>query len=157
MRLSGLAFRGLTSRPLRTTLTVIGVAVGVAIVAATLIANQASGEAIERAAQELIGRAAFRVRAFDPAGFTPRAVATIRRIPGVRAAAAVGERRMTLSTPPGPDESVFGLLAVALDPDVEPAIRDPHLVAGSAARHRRPDRRAAQRRLGVRPRSHVGR
>ena len=132
MRLSGLAFRGLTSRPLRTTLTVIGVAVGVAIVAATLIANQASGEAIERAAQELVGRAAFRVRAFDPAGFTPRAVATIRRIPGVRAAAAVGERRMTLSTPPGPDESVFGLLAVALDPDVEPAIRDPHLLAGSA-------------------------
>ena len=73
----------------------------------------------------------FRVRAFDPAGFTPRAVAAMRRIPGVRAAAAVGERRMTLSTPPGPDESVFGLLAVALDPDVEPAIRDPHLVAGS--------------------------
>ena len=131
MRLSGLASRSLASRPLRTTLTVIGVAVGVAIVVATLIANQASGEAIERAAQELVGRAAFRVRAFDPAGFTPRAVAAIRRIPGVRAAAAVGERRMTLSTPPGPDESVFGLLAVALDPDVEPAIRDPHLVAGS--------------------------
>ncbi len=131
MRLSALAVRSLTSRPLRTTLTVVGVAVGVAIVAATLIANQASAEAIQRAAQELLGGAAFRVRAFDPAGFTPRAVAAIRRIPGVSAAAAVGERRMTLTTPPGPDEQVFGLLAIAIDPEVEPAIREPHLLAGA--------------------------
>lgn len=130
MRLASLAWRGVAARPLRSALTVASIAVGVAVVTATLIANQASTDAVRRAAQELLGDAAIRVRAFDPAGFTPRAVTTLRRLPGVTAAAPVGERRLTVATLPGPDEQVFTLTAVTVDPAVEPAVRDPHVVEG---------------------------
>ncbi|HET9879621.1 MAG TPA: FtsX-like permease family protein [Candidatus Limnocylindria bacterium] len=131
MRLASLAWRGVVARPLRSALTVAGIAVGVAVVTATLIANQAATDAVRRASQELLGNASLRVRAFDPAGFTPRGVTTLRRIPGVTAAAPVGERRLTITTPPGPDEQVFSLLALGVDPELEPAVRDPRLVAGS--------------------------
>ncbi len=131
MRFASLAWRGVAARPLRSALTVISIAVGVAVVAATLIANQAAGDAVRRAAQELLGNATIRVRAFDSAGFTPRAVNALRRVPGVTTAAPVGERRLTLSTPPGPEEQVFGLVAIAVDPTLEAEVRDPHLVAGT--------------------------
>lgn len=130
MRLASLAWRGVAARPLRSALTVASIAVGVAVVTATLVANQASTDAVRRAAQELLGEASVRVRAFDPAGFTPRAVTTLRELPGVTAAAPVGERRLTVATPPGPDEQVFTLTAIAVDPVVEPDVRDPHVVAG---------------------------
>src|SRR5579859_3483054 len=112
MRLSALAWRGLVARPLRTTLTVLGVALGVAIVAATLVANQASTEAVERAARELLGRADLRVRAFSDSGLTPRAVTALRSLPGVSASAAISERQLQMSTLPGPDEQVFDAMLV---------------------------------------------
>ena len=65
MRLGSLAWRSLLARPLRTALTVAGVALGVAIIAAALIAGQAATEAVRRAAQELYGSAQLRVRAFE--------------------------------------------------------------------------------------------
>ena len=60
MRLATLAWRGLTARPLRSALTIIGVALGVALVSGTLLANQAATQAIERAAQEIFGKAELR-------------------------------------------------------------------------------------------------
>ena len=132
MRLAALAWRGLTARRLRTALTVIGVALGVALVAGTLLANQAASEAVQRAAAEIMGRAELRVRAFDPAGFTPRTVSALRRIPGVLEAAAVAERRILISTLPGPDEIVFDpLLAIGVDPADEAAVRTYDLEAGT--------------------------
>ena len=131
MRLAALAWRGLAARRLRTTLTILGVALGVALVAGTLIANQAASETVRRAATELFGKAELRVRAFNPAGFTPRAITALRRIPGVTAAAPVGERRLTVSTLPGPDEHVFNLLVLGVDPGEEAAVRTYALVAGS--------------------------
>src|SRR5438093_1847984 len=131
MRLAALAWRGLAARRLRTTLTVFGIALGVAMVAGTLLANQATTDAVRQAAAELFGRAELRVRAFDPAGFTPRTVGTIlRRIPGVLEAAPVGERRLVVSTPAGPEEEVFNVLALGVDPDVEAAVRTYPLQAG---------------------------
>lgn len=130
MRLSALAWRGLVARPLRTALTAAGIALGVAVVVATLIANQASAEAVERAARELYGNADLRVRAFAPEGFTPRTVAALQRLPGVTAAAPVGERRLTVSTQPGPDEAVFSMLVLGVDPEAEARVRPQDLVAG---------------------------
>lgn len=130
MRLSAIAWRGLVARPLRTALTAAGIALGVAVVVATLIANQASAEAVERAARELYGAADLRVRAFAPEGFTPRTVAALRRLPGVIAAAPVSERRLTVSTEPGPEEAVFTMLVLGVDPEAEALIRPPNLVAG---------------------------
>jgi putative ABC transport system permease protein len=130
MRLATLAWRGLGARPLRTALTAAGVALGVAIVAATLIANQAATETVERAARELFGRSDIRVRAFAEAGLTPRAVTTLASLPGVDAIAPVAEREVTASTVPGPDEKVFSLLLVGVDPVAEAKVRSYDLADG---------------------------
>lgn len=131
MRLSALAWRGLLARPLRSALTILGVALGVGIIAGTLVANQAATETVQRAAQELFGKATVRVRAFSDSGLTPRAVTTLRDLNGVTAAAAVSERRLVMSTLPGANEHVYNLLAIGVDPVDEQAVRQPALVAGS--------------------------
>ena len=130
MRLATLAWRGLSTRRLRSSLTIIGVALGVALVAGTLLANQAASEAVERSAQEILGKAALRVRAFDPAGFSPRAVDQLRRIsPAVNAAAPVAERRLLVPRC-RPDEGIFNLLVLGVDPVDEAAVRTYDLEAG---------------------------
>ena len=130
MRLATIAWRGLSARPVRTCLTVAGVALGVAVVAATLITSRSADQAVQGAAAELLGRAELRVRAFRDDGFTPRAVETLRSLPGVVAAAPVSERRLLVSTAPGPREQVFNLLVLGLEPAAERRIRAPNLEAG---------------------------
>ncbi|MDP9468891.1 MAG: ABC transporter permease, partial [Chloroflexota bacterium] len=140
MRLATLAWRGLTARRLRSTLTILGVALGVALVAGTLLASQAASEAVERAAREILGRAELRVRAFNPTGFTPRAVTILRQIPGVLTAAAVAERRILITTPAGPDELVFApVLALGIDPQDESLVRTYDLEAGALLSTDRPN------------------
>jgi len=90
MRFSAIAWRSLAARPLRTILTALGVALGVAIVGATLTANEASSRALERAAAQVLGSADLRVRAFNDAGFSPRAVTSAD---SVGSATAVGAAR----------------------------------------------------------------
>ena len=132
MRLGAIAWRGLAARPLRPALTVAGVALGVAVIAASLIAGQAATEAVRRAAQELFGTAQLRVRAFSTEGFTPRTVTALRQVPGVLNAAAVSEERgRSVTTAPGPDEKVFTMLLVGVDPAEEAKIRNYELQAGS--------------------------
>lgn len=131
MRLGSLAWRSLLARPLRTALTVAGVALGVAIIAAALIAGQAATEAVRRAAQELYGSAQLRVRAFETDGFTPRTITAMRQIPGVlNAAAVVEERGRSVTTAAGPQEKVFTVLVIGVDPPEEERIRTYELVAG---------------------------
>jgi putative ABC transport system permease protein len=155
MRLASLAWRGLLARPLRTALAMAGVALGVAIVAATLIAGAASEQALRSATVDLLGNADVRLRAFDDAGFRPRTVQAVRALPGVETAAAVSERRLTVSTAPGEDEQVFTLLVYGIDPEVDQAIRDPHLVDGASLAADSPNDAlvpaswAARHRLGV--------
>jgi putative ABC transport system permease protein len=132
MRLATIAWRGLLARPLRTALAIAGVALGVAVVTATLVAGASSEAALRSATADLLGAADVRLRAFDDAGFRPRTVQAVRALDGVEAAAAVSERRLTVSTEPGPDEEVFTLTVYGVDPDVEPAIRPTELVAGRA-------------------------
>ena len=140
MRLATLAWRGLTARRLRSALTIMGVALGVALVAGTLLTSQAASEAVERAAREILGKAEIRVRAFDPAGFTPSAVQMLRRIPGVVTAAAVAQRRTPISTLPGDDEIVFDpVLAIGIDPADEALVRTYDLEQGSFLSSARPD------------------
>ena len=136
MRLAALAWRGLAARRLRTVLTVFGVALGVAMVAGTLLANQATTDAVRQAAAELFGKAELRVRAFDPAGFTPRTVGTIlSRIPGVLDAAPVAERRIVLSRPP---DLVYNVLVLGVDPAREAAVRTYPLESGTQLSEDRP-------------------
>jgi putative ABC transport system permease protein len=129
MRLASIAWRGLVARPLRTGLTIAGVALGVAVIAATLIASQAATEAVRRAAQELLGTAQLRVRAFETDGFTPRTVQAIRRTTGVMNTAEVLEERGR-SVAAEPDRA-FVMLLVGVNPDDEERIRTYQLEAGN--------------------------
>ncbi|MGZ8563113.1 MAG: FtsX-like permease family protein [Candidatus Limnocylindria bacterium] len=139
MRLATLAWRGLTARRLRSALTIAGVALGVALVTGTLLASQASSEAVERAAREILGRAEIRVRAFEPTGFEPRTITTLRQIPGVVTAAAVAERRIQITTLAGPEEIVFDpVLALGVDPQDEALVRTYSLEAGTMLAADRP-------------------
>lgn len=130
MRLATLAWRGLLARPLRTSLAVIGVALGVAVVAATMITSAASDAALRSATADLLGSADVRLRAFADTGFTPRTVQSLRAVPEVAAAAPVSERRLIVHTDPGEDEQVFTLLVIGIDPEIDARVREPRLVAG---------------------------
>lgn len=130
MRLGTLAWRGLLARPLRTTLSIVGVALGVAVVTATTITGSASEVALRSATADLLGSADVRLRAFAETGFTPRAVQALRALPGVIAAAPVAERRLTAYTAPGQGERVFSLLTIGIDPTVDAELRPPRIVAG---------------------------
>jgi putative ABC transport system permease protein len=139
MRLSSVAWRSLTARPARTALTVLGVALGVALVAGTLLAADAATRGVARAAEELYGEADLRVRAFDDDGLSDASVTAIQGLAGVSVGAPLAERRLTLSTLPGPDEQVFTLLAVGVDPAAEAALGRPALVDGEPLDAAQPD------------------
>ena len=130
MRLASLAWRGLLARPLRTALAVSGVALGVAVVTATIIAGSSSQQALRSATADLLGQADVRLRAFADAGFQPRTLQALRALPDVVTAAPVSERQLLVSTAPGEDERVFTLLVVGIDPETDAAIRQPQLIEG---------------------------
>lgn len=130
MRLAAIAWRGLRARPLRSALAMVGIGLGVAVVTATLVVASASAQALEGASLDLLGRADIRLRAFADAGFGPRTVQSLRALTGVVAAAPVSERPITVSTAPGPNERVFTVSVVGIDPSDDAALREPSLTAG---------------------------
>ena len=130
MRLASLAWRGLLARPLRTVLAVAGVALGVAVVTATIIAGSSSQQALRSATADLLGNADLRLRAFADAGFQPRTLQALRAHPDVGTAAPLSERQLLVSTVPGEDEQVFSLLVVGIDPESDAQVREPRLVEG---------------------------
>ena len=155
MRLATIAWRGLAARPLRTALAVTGVALGVAVFAASLITGASAEAALRGASADLLGAADVRLRAFDDDGFRPRTVQAVRALPGVEAAAPVAERRLTVSTAPGRDEAVFSLTVYGIDPEADAAVRPDTVIRG---RGLRPDTTtdalvpaswAARERLGI--------
>jgi putative ABC transport system permease protein len=130
MRLATLAWRGLLARPLRSSLAIVGIALGVAVVTATIVVGSSSERALESVARDLLGRADVRLRAFADEGFGPRTVQSLRGLPGVVAAAPVAERRLTVSTQPGADERVFTVTVFGIDPADDALLRLPELTDG---------------------------
>ncbi len=130
MRLATIAWRGLLARPLRTALAIAGIALGVAVVTATVITGSSSEQALRSATADLLGRADVRLRAFDDEGFQPRTLQALRALPDVEAVAPVSERRLTVSTAPGDNERVFTLQVLGIDPIEDAVVRDPQLLAG---------------------------
>ena len=130
MGLSVLAWRGLVARPLRSALTASGVAIGVALVMATSITSQASADAVERRALEAFGAADLRVRAFGDAGISVASLAALDEVPEVTVAAPVTERRLLLTTLPGPEEQIFNLGVIGVEPEMETALRRHRLSDG---------------------------
>jgi putative ABC transport system permease protein len=130
--LHGLAWRGLRARPLRTSLTTIGVALGVTVLYAGLATNAGIGAAVDRAVATLVGRADLRVAAFGEIGLSDATLATIASTPGVEVAAPSFERRTYLGAGllgPGPLPAPITL--VGIDPGLEPRIHDLAVSSGA--------------------------
>ena len=96
MSLDGLALRSLRARPLRTALSILGVALGVAVLFAGLATNAGIEASIDGTVRELVGRADLRVAAFGEFGLSGATVTTIAGTPGVAVAAPALERRTYL-------------------------------------------------------------
>jgi putative ABC transport system permease protein len=131
--LHGLAWRGLRARPLRTSLTTIGVALGVAVLYAGLATNAGIGAAVDRAVGTMVGRADLRIAAFGETGLSEETRAAVAAVPGVEVAAPAFERRTYLGTGLfGPGPLPPPVTIVGIDPALEPRIHDLTLSAGDA-------------------------
>jgi len=128
--LTGLAWRSLRARPLRTALTTVGIALGVAVLFAGLATNAAIGDAADRAARDRLGRADLRVAAFSGSGLAPETVAAVRATAGIAIAAPALERRTYLGATDGSSGLRPSVTVLGVDPDVEPRLHDRRLTQG---------------------------
>ncbi|TAK02622.1 MAG: ABC transporter permease [Chloroflexota bacterium] len=99
MGLDRLAWRTLAARPLRTLLTILGVALGVAVLSASLSMNAGIEAAVDRTVRDVVGSADLRVAAFLDSGLSDPTVEAIRTTDGVTVAAPTIERRTFLGAP----------------------------------------------------------
>ena len=128
---NALARRSLGARPLRTALTVAGIALGVGVLVAALIVNASLDAAVDRSVRDLMGRADLRVAAFEEQGLSAATVAAVATTPGVVTVAPTLERR----TYPLPATAATTLPApitvVGIERALDPAIHDRPLTAGT--------------------------
>jgi len=128
---NALARRSLVARPVRTILTVIGIALGTGVLVAGLILNAALDAAVDRGVADLLGRAEVRVAAFEEQGLSPASVVAVATTPGVATVAPTLLRRtyplpsLDAATLPAP------LTVVGIERAADPAVRDRPLAAGA--------------------------
>ncbi|HWX86836.1 MAG TPA: ABC transporter permease, partial [Solirubrobacteraceae bacterium] len=91
-------------------LAVLGIAVGVALLFASQVANNSLAGSVTHLTDGLVGKARLQLAARDPSGFSEGLLSEIERLPGVSAAAPVLQRSVYVRGPAG-EESVnlFGL------------------------------------------------
>lgn len=111
------ALRNVLRHPWLTVLTVIGVALGVAVVSAVDIANEAAQRSFRIAAESAAGRATHQVVG-GPTGLPEELYHTIRVTKRFRGSAPVVSGQIRLSASPG---ATFQLIGI--DPFAEPPIR----------------------------------
>jgi putative ABC transport system permease protein len=113
--LDRLAWRTLAARPLRTILTIVGVALGVAVLSASLTMGAGLDAAIDRTVRDVVGTADLRVSAFLERGLADSTVAAIRDTEGVAVVAPTVERRTYLE--PALGEPIGGAVTIiGIDP-----------------------------------------
>ena len=129
MRLTGLAWRTVAARPLRSLLTIIGIALGVAVLTASLTLGDALDAAVDKTVRDMVGRADLRVSGFLETGLTADSVKTIRTAPGVTAATAVLEHRTFPSGTPG-GEPADAITVLGINPETYGDLHDLTVVDG---------------------------
>lgn len=141
--LNGLAWRGLRARGPRTVLTIVGVALGVAVLFAGLSTNAGIESAVDRAVSTMVGRSDLRVAAFGDTGLSSTTLATIADTPGIDVVAPAFERRTYLGLElVGPGESLPApVTIVGIQPAAEAALHDLSLSDGASLE--RPDEASA--------------
>jgi putative ABC transport system permease protein len=132
-RISSLAWRSLGARKMRSFLTSAGIALGVAVLFASLSAGATMDAAVDKAAADEMGHADLRVGALEESGLSRATVATIDGLAGASIAAPALERKTYLAVSPNqtataklpPPVTVLGI-----DPVLEPQLHDMPLVSG---------------------------
>jgi putative ABC transport system permease protein len=118
---------------MRSFLTTAGIALGVAVLFASLSAGATMDAAVDRAAADEMGHADLRVGALEETGLSQQTVDLIKGAAGVSIAAPALERRTYLSASPNltpssklpPPVTVLGI-----DPVLEPQLHDMPLASG---------------------------
>jgi putative ABC transport system permease protein len=132
-RLSSLAWRSLGSRKLRSFLTVAGIALGVAVLFASLSAGATMDAAVDSAAADEMGHADLRVQALEERGLSQATVDVIAGSAGVAVAAPALERKTYFSARLSQTAAV-GLpppvTVLGIDPVREVELHDMPLVNG---------------------------
>ena len=131
-----LAVRSLVARRGRTALSIVGIALGVAVLYAALATDAGIAASIDRTTRDLVGRADLRIEAFGPAGLSADSLAAIEAAPGATTVAPALERR-TYLIPAGDAPDAEGgapppVTALGVDPAQEPRVRDLDLMEGVA-------------------------
>ena len=129
--LSSLAIRSLAARRGRTGLSIVGIALGIAVLFASLATDAGIAASIDRTVRDLVGRADLRVKAFGPAGLSAESLAAIEAAPGVALAAPALERRTYLVPAiDDPSDAPPPVTALGIDPAREASVRDIAVAAG---------------------------
>jgi putative ABC transport system permease protein len=79
----------LRARLVQELFAVLGIAVGVALLFASQVANTSLNGSVDQLTSGIVGRASLQLEARDPEGFDERVLARVQRLPGVRQAAPV--------------------------------------------------------------------
>lgn len=131
--LTSLALRSLRARPGRTATSIVGIALGVGVLFASISTDAGIDASIDRTVRDLVGRADLRVEGFGDRGLSPATVAAIADSPGVVAAAPVLERRTYLEADPLSGDGAAlpaPVTLLAIDPAADRRVRDLPIVAG---------------------------
>lgn len=105
--------RRVRTHPIQELLAGLGIAIGVALAFAVLVANGSVVGSAETIVRAVVGRADVQLQARSSAGFDARVLDEVERVPGVRQAAPLLEQRAVLVGPHG--QQVAAELA-SLDP-----------------------------------------
>src|SRR3954465_11343412 len=100
-----LALRSPAARPGRTVLSIIGVALGIAVLYASLATDAGITASIDRTVRDLVGRADLHIQSFGANGLSADSEAAVEGAPGVALAAPALEKRTYLS--PGLDQTAL--------------------------------------------------
>ena len=129
--LISLALRSLAARRGRTALSVVGIALGIGVLFASLATDAGIAASIDRTVRDLVGRADLRVESFGETGLSAASLAAIEGAPGVTVAAPALQRRTYLApSVDDPNAVPAPVTALGIDPAREPAVRDLVLAAG---------------------------
>jgi putative ABC transport system permease protein len=113
MRLSTIVYLyrvRLRARLVQELLAVAGIAVGVALLFASQVANTSLTGSVARLTDELVGTARLQLSARDPHGFSEGVLSEIKRLPDVQVAAPVLERSINVVGPRGGETvDLFGV------------------------------------------------
>jgi putative ABC transport system permease protein len=138
--LDRLAWRTVAARPLRSVLTILGIALGVGVLSASLTLGAALDASVEKTVAEMVGKADLRVSGFLESGLSARSLETIASTDGVLDTAPVIELRTFPSGKPG-GGTADAVTVLGIEPLSYRRVHELPLVAGAGLE--RPDEPAA--------------